>query len=228
MRYIIANFKMQGTGAYFRSLSEQLASSTLTATVVLCPAYPYLSALVSASSIAVGAQDLSSFTAGAYTGQVSAAMLQEQGCQYVIIGHSERRKYCQESNLEIKQKLSLALAHGLRPILCVGEVEAEMPVAQRQSLLAEQLAVLEGMDTSKVLVAYEPVWAIGTGKSADPAYAQSVHQEILALVKVPVLYGGSVNASNAAGFLAQPAVSGLLVGGASLDAAAFLSICQIG
>lgn len=227
MRYIVANFKMQGTDTYFGTLAQQLIASKTTATVVLCPSYPYLASLA-AHPIAVGAQDVSAFATGAYTGQVSASMLLSVGCTYVIIGHSERRKYCQESNSEIKQKLSQALASGLKPILCVGEVDADMTSTARQSLLAEQLQVLEGLALDNVLIAYEPVWAIGTGKSADPKYAQMVHQEILALVKAPVLYGGSVNATNAPAFLAQSAVSGLLVGGASLDATAFLSICQIG
>lgn len=212
--------------------------------VVMCVPYPFLAqvgALLQGSAIGLAAQDLSAHDAGAYTGEVSAAMLRELGCTAVIVGHSERRAYHGESDALVLEKTKRALAHDLRPILCVGESRQEREAGMTERVVLGQIeAVFGGLDDPSaraVIVAYEPIWAIGTGLAASPEAAQQVHGQIRRALQArmgrdaqatPLLYGGSVNAGNAAALFAMPDIDGALVGGASLDAQAFLSICAAG
>ena len=210
--------------------------------VTICVPAPYLaqiqalkSAHASLSAIDVGAQDVSAHASGAYTGEVSAAMLKELGCRYAIVGHSERRQYHGETDALVADKARAALASGLTPIVCVGETLAERESGSTGDVVKRQLAAVihaNGHCISELVVAYEPVWAIGTGKTASPEEAQAVHAVLRAQLKaasdqfarVKILYGGSMNAANAASLLAQADVDGGLIGGASLKAQDFLKI----
>ncbi|GGO83752.1 triosephosphate isomerase [Marinobacterium nitratireducens] len=209
--------------------------------IVLCPSFPYLSQLSERlvdTGIGLGAQTLSQFPAGAYTGEVSATMLTDLGCHYVLVGHSERRQLFGERDADTAQKFAAAKSAGLVPVLCVGETLAERQAGQTEAVVAHQVQTV--IDTLGIealrdsVIAYEPVWAIGTGETATPGQAQAVHAFIRGLVAeqcaeiaktLPLLYGGSVKADNAAELFAQPDVDGGLVGGASLDARAFIRIC---
>lgn len=210
--------------------------------IALCVPAPYLAqvqALKSAHSglspIDVGAQDVSAHASGAYTGEISAAMLKDLGCRYAIVGHSERRQYHGENDAQVADKARAALAAGITPIVCVGETLAERDAGRTEEVVKRQLAAVihaNGHCISEVVVAYEPVWAIGTGKTASPEEAQAVHAVLRAQLKaatdqsarVKILYGGSMNAANAASLLAQPDIDGGLIGGASLKAPDFLKI----
>ena len=187
------------------------------------------------SAIDVGAQDVSAHASGAYTGELSAAMLKDLGCRYAIVGHSERRQYHAETDALVAEKARAALASGITPIVCVGETLAEREAGLTEEIVKRQLAAvihLNGHCISEIVVAYEPVWAIGTGKTASPQEAQAVHAVLRAQLKaatghfsgMKILYGGSMNAANAATLLAQPDIDGGLIGGASLKAADFLTI----
>ena len=187
------------------------------------------------SALEWGAQNISSQESGAYTGEVSAAMLREFGVRYAIVGHSERRQYHGETDAVVAHKAQKALAAGITPIVCVGETLEEHEAGKTEEVVKRQLAAViheNGHCISEIVVAYEPVWAIGTGKTASPAIAQSVHAVLRAQLKaatpqadrVAILYGGSMNAANAADLLAQPDIDGGLVGGASLKSADFLNI----
>ena len=191
--------------------------------------YPALSA------VEVGAQDVSAHASGAYTGEVSATMLKQLGCRYAIVGHSERRQYHAETDAMVADKAKAALAAGVTPIVCVGETLAEREAGLTEEVVKRQLAAVihaNGHCISEVVVAYEPVWAIGTGKTASPEEAQAVHGVLRAQLKaatgqsvrMKILYGGSMNATNAAILLAQPDIDGGLIGGASLKALDFLKI----
>ena len=208
--------------------------------VVVCPPYPYLAQAVAAlrgAAVAVGGQDLCAFKDGAYTGEVSASMLLDIGCAWVIVGHSERRALYGEGDSLVARKFAAAQARGLSPILCVGESLAEREAGQTTAVVARQLdAVLElagAAALATAVLAYEPVWAIGTGRNATPGQAQEVHAFIRGRIaardakiagQVRILYGGSVKAGNAAELFAQPDVDGGLIGGASLKADEFLAI----
>ena len=210
--------------------------------VALCVTAIYLAqvqALKSAhpglSAIAVGAQDVSPHAAGAYTGEVSAVMLKDMACRYVIVGHSERRQYHFETDALVADKAKAALAAGITPIVCVGETLGEREAGRTEEVVKRQLAAVihtNGHCISEIVVAYEPVWAIGTGKTASPEEAQAVHAILRAQLKaatdqstrVKILYGGSMNAANAASLLAQPDIDGGLIGGAALKASDFLTI----
>ena len=210
--------------------------------VAVCVPAPYLAqvqALKSAQpglgAIDVGAQDVSAQAAGAYTGEVSAAMLKELGCRYVIVGHSERRQYHGETDALVADKARAALASGITPIVCIGETLAEREAGRTEEVVKRQLAAVihaNGHCISEIVVAYEPVWAIGTGKTASPEEAQAVHAVLRAQLRaatdqsarVKILYGGSMNAANAASLLGQPDIDGGLIGGASLKAPDFLTI----
>jgi triosephosphate isomerase (TIM) len=185
----------------------------------------------------VGAQDVSQHDAGAYTGEVSAAMLKDLGVRYAIVGHSERRQYHGETDAVVAAKAQKSLASGVTPIVCVGETLQEREAGQTEEVVKRQLAAVihtNGHCISEIVVAYEPVWAIGTGKTASPEQAQQVHAVLRAQLlaatahaaRISILYGGSMNAANAAQLLAQPDIDGGLVGGASLKAADFLSIVR--
>jgi len=244
-KLIVGNWKMNASLRANAVLVEALLAGTAQADarrtqkvqIAVAPPAPYLAqvqALLAHSAIALAAQDVCASTAsGAYTGQWSAAMLQEFGVRYAIVGHSERRKYQQESDAQIAAKAAAALDGGITPIVCLGETLEQRQSGQTEAVVARQLAaVLEklGPRSKNAVLAYEPVWAIGTGEAATPEQAQAVHALLRAQLaaqqagNVPILYGGSMNAGNAAQLLAQPDIDGGLIGGAALDAAAFLAI----
>lgn len=232
------NGSLAANEALVKALLAGFSGPTLAADVALCAPAPYLAqlqTLLKGSPMAWGAQDLSAHEQGAYTGEVSAAMLQDFGCRYVIVGHSERRQYHGESDVLVATKAQRALAQGMTPIVCVGETLAERNAGQTETVVKRQLAAVIHVVahcTSEIVVAYEPVWAIGTGQTATPDMAQQVHAVVRAQLsaatqhpeRVRILYGGSMNAANAASLLAQPDIDGGLIGGASLKAADFLQI----
>lgn len=222
--------------ALLRALLEGLGGAACDVAVAV-PA-PYLAqvqALTAGSLVAVAAQDVSAHEAGAYTGEMSAAMLKDFGVRYVLVGHSERRQYHGETDAVVAEKARRALAMGVTPIVCVGETLQEREAGQTEMVVKRQLAAVihvNGHCISEVVVAYEPVWAIGTGRTATPEQAQAVHAVLRAQLaaasehadRIRLLYGGSMNAANAAQLLAQPDIDGGLVGGASLKAPDFLQI----
>ncbi|MDT8991165.1 triose-phosphate isomerase [Curvibacter sp. APW13] len=240
-KLIAGNWKMNGSLAANEALIKGLLAGATTpwnCNVALCVPSVYLSqvvALTQGSPIAVGAQDVSQHESGAFTGEQSAVMLRDLGVRYAIVGHSERRQYHGETDVVVAHKAQRALASGITPIVCVGETLAEREAGVTEEVVKRQLAAVihvNGHCISEIVVAYEPVWAIGTGKTASPEQAQAVHAVLRAQLhaasaqsaRVPLLYGGSMNAANAAQLLAQPDIDGGLVGGASLKAADFLSI----
>jgi triosephosphate isomerase len=240
-KLVVGNWKMNGSVAANAALLDALKAASLGgAEVSVCVPAPYLRDVATAlakSAIAWGGQDCSPHASGAYTGEVSAAMLAELGCRHVIVGHSERRAMHGESDELVAAKAAAALANGLVPIVCVGETLAEREAGTTERVVARQLgAVIEllGARIDEVVVAYEPVWAIGTGKTATPAEAQAVHAFLRALLAdrgasagaIRILYGGSVKADNAAQLFAEPDLDGGLIGGASLKAADFIAICR--
>jgi triosephosphate isomerase (TIM) len=197
--------------------------------VVVCP--PFLSLavtvqLLAGTEIGVAAQNVHWENSGAYTGEISAPMLREVGAYGAIVGHSERRQYFGETDETVARRVHAALEAGLFVIACVGETEEEREAGRTEDVLRRQLSVLEPDDN--LVVAYEPVWAIGTGKTATPELAQEAHAFVKSLLDVPVLYGGSVKPDNAADLLEQSDVDGALVGGASLELDSFTAICRAG
>ncbi|HNK18886.1 MAG TPA: triose-phosphate isomerase [Piscinibacter sp.] len=242
-KLVVGNWKMNGTRvANIELLAAIRAEGPFAAEVAVCAPFPYLADValsLQGSNIGSGAQDCSAHESGAYTGEVSAAMLAEYGCRYVIVGHSERRAYHAESDQLVADKAKIALAKGLTPIVCVGETLAERETGQTDAVVKRQLsAVIHtlGHCISQVVVAYEPVWAIGTGKTATPEQAQAVHALLRAQLKaasgkageMKILYGGSVKADNAATLFSQADIDGGLIGGASLKASDFVAICRAG
>ena len=245
-KLVVGNWKMHGGLAANRSLLQGVVAGVkeLAAAVecAVCVPYPYLAQAqqeLTEAEVGWGAQNLSEQVSGAFTGEVSAAMLKDFGCRYVIVGHSERRALYGEDDGLVAKKFKQALAGGLVPILCVGETLAQRESGQTAEVVATQLdAVLDaaGVEVfAGAVVAYEPVWAIGTGLTASPAQAQAVHEGIRARLVarnaevaagVRVLYGGSVKAGNAAELFAMPDIDGALVGGASLVAEEFVAICR--
>lgn len=239
-KLIAGNWKMNGGLAANEALVKGLLAGlgTLACDVAVAVPSPYLAqvqGLLSGANIALGAQDVSAFASGAYTGEVSAAMLKDFGVRYALVGHSERRQYHGETDAVVAEKARQALASGITPIVCVGETLQEREAGQTESVVKRQLAAVihvNGHCISEIVVAYEPVWAIGTGRTASPEQAQQVHAVLRAQLtaatphadRVRVLYGGSMNAANAAELLAQPDIDGGLVGGASLKAEDFLKI----
>jgi triosephosphate isomerase len=238
-KLVAGNWKMNGGLAANARLLDRLAAEWTTAEareLAVCVPAPYLAqvqAALTGTAVTWGAQDVSEHREGAYTGDVAAGMLAEFGCRYVIVGHSERRQLHGESDAVVGAKARAAQDAGLIPIACVGETLAERERGDTTAVVARQLAAVIGAlsDAMRdVVVAYEPVWAIGTGRTAAPAEAQAVHASLrsqLAAVDaadVSILYGGSVKAANAATLFAMPDIDGALVGGASLDAGEFLAI----
>ncbi|HQX47729.1 MAG TPA: triose-phosphate isomerase [Steroidobacteraceae bacterium] len=239
---VAGNWKMHGSRPENASLIEAIVSSHGLDGVdcAVCPPFVYLAdvaRLLRESTVVLGAQDVCAEAQGAYTGEVSAAMLRDVGCTMAIVGHSERRAVYGESDQLVARKFAAAQAHGLAPILCVGESLAEREAGETPAVVARQLdAVLELVGAaalSAAVLAYEPVWAIGTGRNATPGQAQEVHAFIRGRIaardakiaaQVRILYGGSVKAGNAAELFAQPDVDGGLIGGASLKADEFLAI----
>ncbi len=239
-KLIAGNWKMNGSLAGNTALVQAVLAGIGGAScdAAVCVPAPYLAqlqGLLAGSTLALGAQDVSSHEAGAYTGEVSAAMLREFGVRYAIVGHSERRQYHGEDDAVVAEKARLALASGITPIVCVGETLAQRESGATEDVVKRQMAAVihtNGHCISEIVVAYEPVWAIGTGKTASPEQAQQVHAVLRTQIKaatpqagrVRILYGGSMNAANAAQLLAQPDIDGGLIGGASLKPADFLSI----
>ncbi|MCM2273131.1 MAG: triose-phosphate isomerase [candidate division Zixibacteria bacterium] len=242
-KIVAGNWKMHCTVAETEALLKGLLegkSQNDRATVVVCPPFTSLEAacnLLKGSHIRVGGQDMSEHPKGAFTGEVSAEMLLTLGVSFVILGHSERRQYHAESDNLINRKAKAALSAGLTPIICIGETLTEREAGQTEQVVGTQIdGVLAGfgaVELGKLVLAYEPVWAIGTGRTATPAMAQAVHRFIRervsginqdAAAKLPILYGGSVKADNARGLFEQPDIDGGLVGGASLKADEFIGI----
>lgn len=246
-KLILGNWKMNGdlaaNAALLRDMNAQWSDHTSPSACDLgiCVPAVYLSQvqqLLSGTDIKWGAQDVSAHEKGAYTGEVSAHMLRDFGCRYVLVGHSERRQFHGETDANVAAKVQRALAEGITPVVCVGETLQEREDSQTMTVVKRQLAAViasVGHCISELVVAYEPVWAIGTGKTATPEQAQEVHAmlraQLVAAVgkggQVPrILYGGSMNAVNAASLLVQPDIDGGLIGGASLKATDFLTIAH--
>ncbi|KQY81090.1 triose-phosphate isomerase [Pelomonas sp. Root1444] len=239
-KLVVGNWKMHGSRAANAQLLAGLKEAgPWNADVAVCVPFPYIAETALAltgTSIAYGAQDCSSHEQGAFTGEVSSAMLADIGCRYAIVGHSERRAYHAESDQLVADKAKAALAHGVTPIVCVGETRAEREAGQTEAVVKRQLAAVIhtlGHCCGEMVVAYEPVWAIGTGLTATPAEAQAVHAVLRAQLHAAtdrsgvmrILYGGSVKADNAAELFSQPDIDGGLIGGASLKVADFAAIC---
>jgi triosephosphate isomerase (TIM) len=240
-KLVVGNWKMNGGLAANAALLSALTADWTGMAgreLAVCVPYPYLmqaQAALSSTPIAWGAQDVSEHAAGAYTGEVSAAMLVEFGCRYAIVGHSERRQYYGDTDAVVAAKVGAALAGNVTPVACVGETLAEREAGLTEAVVLRQLdAVLAqvGNDARRLVVAYEPVWAIGTGRTASPEQAQDVHATLRARMAgagakdVLLLYGGSVKADNAAALFAMADIDGGLIGGASLKAAEFLAIAR--
>jgi triosephosphate isomerase len=235
-KLVVGNWKMNGSlAANDALLSGILEGLKGGADAAVCAPAPYLAQCqqkLAGSAVAWGAQDVSAQESGAFTGEVSAGMLADFGCKYVIVGHSERRAYHGESNELVGKKALLAIQRGLTPIVCVGETLEQREAGKTHVVVEAQLgAVMEavGGDVGKLVLAYEPVWAIGTGKTATPEMAQEVHAQLRAQLgahgaTVQILYGGSMKPDNAKELMAQPDIDGGLIGGASLKAADFLGI----
>ncbi|ORU93399.1 MAG: triose-phosphate isomerase [Cycloclasticus sp. symbiont of Bathymodiolus heckerae] len=242
---VVGNWKMNGslakTGDLLHTLSVGI-NDKIACEVGVCVPFVYLNvakfAVSDDSLLTIGAQTVSEYDAGAYTGEVSARMLADFGCSWVLVGHSERRTIFNEKNKELVKKTLAAQKNGLTPIYCVGETEADYKSGETFSVIAEQINALlncDEVDLTQLVLAYEPVWAIGTGLTASPEEAQKVHvfirdlvkvKNVEAAVKVRILYGGSVKPDNALALFGQEDIDGGLIGGASLDAKAFISICQ--
>ena len=231
MRHLIAgNWKMNGSAASAKALADGLAAKAgkaAKADIALCPPAPLLplvAASIAGSALTFGAQDCHANEKGAHTGDVSAMLLKDIGCRYVIVGHSERRADHGETDAVVKAKAAAALKAGLTPIVCVGETEAQREKGETAAVIARQVtgSLPVGATSANTVVAYEPVWAIGTGKTATTADIAEVHAQIRGLFKagpesLRILYGGSVKGSNAEAILTTAGVNGALVGGASLD-----------
>ena len=240
-KLVAGNWKMNGGLAANQALVQALRGGVgqPVCDVAVCPPPVYLAQLqqllAGQAAIALGAQDVSQHEGGAFTGDVSAAMLKDFGVRYAIVGHSERRQYQGETDLQVATKVKRALAAGITPIVCVGETLSEREQGLTEFIVRRQLSAviqLNGHCISEIVVAYEPVWAIGTGKTATPTEAQAVHAVLRTQLRaateqadrVRILYGGSMNAANAAELLAQPDIDGGLIGGAALKAPDFLTL----
>jgi triosephosphate isomerase len=240
-KLVAGNWKMHGNHQANAELLSGIAGARpFGCDVAVCVPFPYLSetaVALAASEVRWGAQDCSAHEQGAYTGEVSVGMLAEFGCRYVIVGHSERRQYHGETDQLVADKAKAALARGITPIVCVGETLAQRDAGETELVVKRQLsAVIHtlGHCAGEMVVAYEPVWAIGTGKVATPEQAQAVHALLRAQLKaataqaegMKILYGGSMKPDNAVSLLAQPDIDGGLIGGAALKAADFVAICR--
>ena len=243
---VAGNWKMNASKETVNSLIEGILSGVneTTSEVIVCAPFPYLSqveSLINKSKLMLGAQNLNVNPAGAYTGEVSADMIKDFGAQYVIVGHSERRSLYGETNAIVAEKTKTAIDAGLTPLLCVGESLEDRESGNTEAVVEEQInAVIDliGIESfDQVIIAYEPVWAIGTGLTASPEQAQAVHLFIRGLLadssesiaqKTPILYGGSMNAGNAADLISCSDIDGGLIGGAALKAEDFLQICKAG
>lgn len=242
-KLVVGNWKMHGSREGNAALLKGiLEAQPVAADVAVCAPFPYLADLgaqLQGSPVAWGAQDLSAHEQGAYTGEVSVGMLAEFGCRYVIVGHSERRAYHGETDQLVADKAKIALSKGVTPIVCVGETLAQREAGETEAVVKRQLsAVIHtlGPCIGEIVVAYEPVWAIGTGKTASPEQAQAVHALLRAQLaaatphaaQMRLLYGGSVKPDNATVLFGQADIDGGLIGGAALKAADFNAICKAG
>lgn len=247
---IAGNWKMHGSLSEVKTLIRGIKqgidqnAALSSVDILVLPSFVHLlfvKDLLTSTSIILGAQNIYTGMAGAFTGEVSGNMLAEIGCQYVLVGHSERRAIFHENHALVASKFKAALQAGLKPILCVGETQTERENGETESIISAQLeSVIEltGIEAfQQAVIAYEPVWAIGTGLTATPEQAQAVHAYIRELIKqnkvdiaetIRILYGGSMKAENAASLLAMPDIDGGLIGGASLDAMSFVKICAAG
>jgi triosephosphate isomerase len=240
-KLVVGNWKMHGSHpANAELLAGILAARPFGADVAVCVPFPYLSetaVTLAGSDVRWGAQDVSAHEQGAYTGEVSAAMLAEFGCRYAIVGHSERRALHGEGDQLVADKARAALARGITPIVCVGETLQQREADETEAVVKRQLsAVIHTLAhcVGEIVVAYEPVWAIGTGRTATPEQAQQVHALLRAQLQAAtphadgmrLLYGGSVKPDNAGQLFAQPDIDGGLIGGASLKSADFVAICR--
>lgn len=246
-KLVAGNWKLHGSRTFARELVEGIVAGLPAHGIdtAILPPLPYLGELIerfrnlpATHPIQFGAQDVSANEKGAFTGEVSAAMLVDIGGRYGLVGHSERRQYHGETDEVVAAKAQRALAAGVTPIVCVGETLAQRDAGETEAVVKRQLAAVihtVGHCSSEIVIAYEPVWAIGTGRTATPEQAQAVHHVLRAQVaaataqagqRVHILYGGSMNAANAASLLAQPDIDGGLIGGASLKAPDFLQIIQ--
>jgi len=243
---VAGNWKMNASKESVNKLVMGILSgmSNVSSEVVICAPFPYLSqveALITHSQVRLGAQNLNTSISGAFTGEVSADMIKDFGAQHVIVGHSERRSLYGETNTIVAEKVKAALDSGLIPLFCVGETLEQREAGETESVVAAQIntvADLVGIDAFlNIVVAYEPVWAIGTGVTASPEQAQEVHAFIRQLLannnydvaqQTPILYGGSMNAANAKELIACADIDGGLIGGASLKPEDFLQICRVG
>lgn len=241
---IAANWKMNGDLALLDAMLQAIESNGLSENVdtLICPPFTLLAAFGQADTQAFkGAQNVSQHESGAYTGEVSTQMLKASACDYVLVGHSERREIYAETNQVIAEKFVQVAKAGLKPVLCIGESLQERETNKTQSVLSEQIAVVaelsQASDWQNAVIAYEPVWAIGTGKTATPEMAQETHEFIREYLRsnavtqdvaesIQILYGGSMKPANAAELLAQTDIDGGLVGGASLDPESFVSILK--
>ncbi|MCV2368981.1 triose-phosphate isomerase [Roseateles oligotrophus] len=240
-KLVVGNWKMHGSRAANAALLGALREAgPWSADVAVCVPFPYLAETALAltgQAVMLGAQDCSAHEQGAFTGEVSSAMLADLGCRYVLVGHSERRAFHHESDQLVADKAKAALAHGVTPIVCVGETLAEREAGQTEVVVKRQLAAVIHTLThciGEIVLAYEPVWAIGTGLTASPEQAQAVHAVLRTQLhaasqksaSMRILYGGSVKPDNAAQLFAQPDIDGGLIGGAALKAADFAAICR--
>jgi triosephosphate isomerase len=246
-KLVVGNWKMNmnldETTVLINELKKNLENEIPDIGIVICPPFPSLAvahSLLKESRIGLGAQDLSQHTNGAYTGEISGAMLRSAGCRYVIVGHSERRQYFNEGDALVNAKIITALKEGLIPIVCVGETLKERAAGNTNTVVTAQVEGafqdLIANDVQKTIIAYEPVWAIGTGKTATPEQANEVHKLIREIIRkkyskpladgLIILYGGSVNAHNASSLFSQTDIDGGLVGGASLKSDTFTAIAQ--
>jgi triosephosphate isomerase len=244
--YLVAgNWKMNGSNAANAELVDGIVAGmpqSDSVELLICPPFPYLAAMaakLSGTGVALGAQNVSQHQAGAYTGETAPSMLSDVGCTYVLVGHSERRAIMGESSEMVAAKFQAAQDAGLIAVLCVGETQQQREAKQTEAVVDEQLnAVIDGSGIqafSNAVIAYEPVWAIGTGLTATPEQAQDVHRHIREVLAardqdvadaVRILYGGSVKGDNAAGLFSKPDIDGGLIGGASLKSADFLAIAE--
>ncbi|MDP3086481.1 MAG: triose-phosphate isomerase [Rubrivivax sp.] len=240
-KLVVGNWKMHGSrAANAELLSALLKARPFGGDVAVCVPAVFLNetaATLAGSDLRWGGQDCSAHEQGAYTGEISATMLAEAGCRYVIVGHSERRAYHREDDALVAAKAQAALARGVTPIVCVGETLAQREAGDTEAVVKRQLSVVIHQlahCASEIVVAYEPVWAIGTGLTATPEQAQAVHHVLRAQLqaatghgeRMKILYGGSVKADNAATLFGQPDIDGGLIGGAALKAADFIAICR--
>lgn len=244
-KLIAGNWKMNCTVAESENLIKAILNGAKTVKgikIVVCPPFtslPNVAKILKGKKIELGAQDLSEFDDGAFTGEISGKMLKSLGVKYVIVGHSERRQFFRETSEIVRTKAKQALKNGLSPIICIGETIKERQLHQTQEIVQQQLtastAGIAESELKKAIIAYEPVWAIGTGKTATPEMAQEVHTYIRSILSkmspklaqsIPIIYGGSVKPENATGLMRQPDIDGALVGGASLDAKSFISILR--